>query len=66
MSCSPGHFLLTNLLADELKKGQPSRVVNLSSAAHSMAYAPEGIRLDDLEGKQHYTEVRQPTPGLGC
>ena len=29
-----GHFLLTNLLRDELARGAPSRVVNLSSVMH--------------------------------
>jgi NAD(P)-dependent dehydrogenase (short-subunit alcohol dehydrogenase family) len=31
-----GHFLLTNLLVPELKAGAPSRVVNVSSKAHTM------------------------------
>jgi len=43
-----GHFLLTNLLLDTLKRsgrhGAGSRVVNMSSATH---YAGE-LQLDDL------------------
>jgi len=32
-----GHFLLTTLLLDDLKKGVPSRVVNVSSEGHKLA-----------------------------
>jgi len=32
-----GHFLFTSLIFDSLKKGQPSRVVNVSSGAHNMS-----------------------------
>lgn len=44
-----GHFLLTNLLMDELTAGQPSRVVNVSSHGH---YVNGGkINFDDMKGK---------------
>lgn len=40
-----GHFLLTELLLPALKKGAPSRVVNLSSCFHDKAMGREG-RID--------------------
>jgi NAD(P)-dependent dehydrogenase (short-subunit alcohol dehydrogenase family) len=45
-----GYFLLTNLLLDLLKKSAPSRIVNVSSAAH--AYGK--IDFDDLQGEKKY------------
>ena len=39
-----GHFLFTNLLLPELRKGAPSRVINLSSEAHR----PGKIHFDDI------------------
>ncbi|MFK7998539.1 MAG: SDR family oxidoreductase [Polyangiales bacterium] len=44
-----GHFLLTDLLLGALKKGAPSRVVNVSSCFHDKAQGREGkIVVEDL------------------
>lgn len=48
-----GHFLLTELLIQDLRKAKNGRVVLVSSTAHSMSYA-EGIRFDDLKGAEKY------------
>ncbi|XP_078594313.1 uncharacterized protein LOC144872078 [Branchiostoma floridae x Branchiostoma japonicum] len=46
-----GHFLLTNLLMDKLKKSAPSRVVNVSSGAHEQGT----INFDDINLEKTYT-----------
>src|SRR6059036_5283 len=43
-------FLLTHLLLDLLKKSAPSRIINVSSSAHSGGT----IHFDDLQGEQRY------------
>ncbi|XP_016118426.1 retinol dehydrogenase 14-like [Sinocyclocheilus grahami] len=53
-----GHFLLTNLLLDLLKKSAPSRVVNVSSLAHETGK----INFDDINLEKNYdahTSYRQ-------
>jgi NAD(P)-dependent dehydrogenase (short-subunit alcohol dehydrogenase family) len=49
-----GPFLLTNLLIPALKAGSPSRVVTVSSAAHSMGK----MDFDDLQSARGYSEIR--------
>lgn len=45
-----GHFLLTNLLLDLLEKSTPSRIVNVSSLAHTRGE----IKVSDLNSEQSY------------
>ncbi|XP_061569883.1 retinol dehydrogenase 12 [Cololabis saira] len=49
-----GHFFLTFLLLDLLKHSAPSRVINVSSAAHAMGK----IQFDDLNGDKNYHPVK--------
>lgn len=44
------YFLLTNLLLPQLKAGSPSRIINVSSGAHTHA----SIDFDDLQAERGY------------
>jgi retinol dehydrogenase-12 len=48
------HFLLTNLLMDALKRGAPSRVINVSSNGHQMGR----IQFDDLDREARWSGIR--------
>lgn len=50
-----GHFYLTGLLTDLLKASAPSRVINLSSVGHHMAW--RGMRFDDLQSEKRYAAM---------
>jgi NAD(P)-dependent dehydrogenase (short-subunit alcohol dehydrogenase family) len=47
-----GHFLLTELLRDQLVAAAPARVVNLASDAHK--FARRGLDFDDLQSAHRY------------
>lgn len=47
-----GHFLLTNLLKDQLVAADTPRVINLASAAHWFAVG--GLNFDDLQSVRFY------------
>lgn len=49
-----GHFLLTNILLDLLKKSGPSRIINVSSLAHIGG----GINWDDINSEKSYNTVK--------
>ncbi|XP_062898422.1 retinol dehydrogenase 12-like isoform X1 [Mobula hypostoma] len=49
-----GHFLLTYLLIDLLKRSTPARIINVSSVAHKMGT----IQFDDLNSEKSYSSVK--------
>uniref|UniRef100_A0AAY4ACA6 Uncharacterized protein n=1 Tax=Denticeps clupeoides TaxID=299321 RepID=A0AAY4ACA6_9TELE len=49
-----GHFLLTFLLLDLMKRSAPARIINISSMAHRWGT----IRLDDINSERHYHSRR--------
>ena len=51
-----GHFLLTELLLDLLKKSAPSRIVNVASDAHRLT---GGLDFDDLHGTRSWSGIAQ-------
>lgn len=57
-----GHFLLTHLLLDNMKKTaskskKEGRIVNVSSEAHKLTY-PEGIRFDKINDEKNYSKYQ--------
>jgi len=52
-----GHFLLTNLLIEDLKRSAPARVITVSSELHNPAYArgpAPDFDYDNLKGEKYY------------
>lgn len=51
--CS-GHFLLTYLLLDLIKRSTPARIVIVASVAHTWT----GLRLDDINSESSYDTMK--------
>jgi retinol dehydrogenase-12 len=53
-----GHFLLTNLLLEDLKRNAPARVITVSSELHNPDYAggpAPDFDYDNLKGEKYYS-----------
>lgn len=53
-SCFQGHFLLTYLLIDLIKRSAPARIITVSSMAHSWG----SINLDDINSEKSYDKQK--------
>jgi retinol dehydrogenase-12 len=53
-----GHFLLTNLLLEDLKRSAPARVITVSSQLHIPGYGGPGAKFDydNLKGEKFYDD----------
>uniref|UniRef100_A0A672HBI2 Si:dkey-94e7.2 n=1 Tax=Salarias fasciatus TaxID=181472 RepID=A0A672HBI2_SALFA len=49
-----GHFLLTHLLLDLIKRSAPARIVVVASVAHTWT----GLRLDDINSERSYDTMK--------
>ena len=57
-TCHLGHFLLTNLLLDLLKRSAPARIIMISSEAHK---AGPGLDFADLNNEKNWPDHHKPS-----
>ena len=57
-TCHLGHFLLTHLLLELLKRSTPARIIVISSEAHK---AGPGLDFDDLNNEQIWPDHSRPS-----